>query len=73
MKLINYRFAGSQTVLYVTLENHAVRFGESESFIYRLQSITVGSETGENGRVDGASENLDIRSVSFTPNTNGKY
>jgi len=66
-KLINYRFARSQTVLHVTLEDHAVRFGESKGLVYRLQSITIGSETGENGRIDGASENKNcVRFLFFT-------
>jgi len=56
-KLINYRFARSQTVLHVTLEDHAVRFSESKGFVYRLQSVTIGSETGEDRRIDGTSKN----------------
>lgn len=64
-KLINYRFARSQTVLYVTLEDHAVRFGEPKGLVYRLQSVTIGSETGENGRIDGTSENLNKNFVKL--------
>lgn len=59
-KLINHRFARSQAVLHVTLEDHAVRFGESEGLVYRLQSVTIGSEAGEDGGVDRTSENLNV-------------
>lgn len=62
-KLINYRFARSQTVLHVTLEDYAVRFGKPKGLIYRLQSVTVRGEAGEDGRIDGTSENLYIKNL----------
>jgi hypothetical protein len=65
----NYRFTGSQTVLYVTLEDHAVRFGESKSLVYRLQSVTIGSEAGEDGRIDGTSESLAVFDFDFSYRT----
>lgn len=42
-----YRFAGAQTVFYVTLEYHTIRLGEPESFVDGLKCIAFGREPGE--------------------------
>lgn len=53
----NRWFTRSQAVFNVTLENDAVTFGETESFINRLQSIAIGSEAREDAVVNGATGN----------------
>lgn len=42
-----HRFARPEAVFDIALEYNTVGFCESESLIYRLQSVTVGSETWE--------------------------
>jgi len=64
-KLNHYRFTRSQTILHITLKDYAIRFGKSKSLIHRLQSVTVGGETGENRGIDGTSEKLNIYFVNF--------
>lgn len=48
----NGRFAWSQAIFNVTLENDAVTFGESECLVYRLQCIAFWCESRENGWID---------------------
>lgn len=51
IRLLAYRFAWSQTIFDITLEDDAVAFGETESFVNGLQRITVRCEGREYGRI----------------------
>lgn len=48
-----YRFTGTQTVFYVTLEYHTIRLGEPESFVDGLKCIAFGWEPGKYGWIHG--------------------
>lgn len=43
----SYRFTWSQAVLDVALEDHTIALGEPERLVHGLQSVAVGSESGE--------------------------
>ena len=51
-----YRFAGTETVADVTLEDDAVAFGESEGLVGALQGRAIGNEAREDGRIGRAPE-----------------
>lgn len=56
----NHRFARSQTVLDVALEDHTVRLGESKCLVDRLKSVSVGREAWKDGWIYWTSENETI-------------
>ncbi len=53
-KVTTNRFARSETVLDVALEDDSVGLGEPEGLVHADQGVALGGEPGEDGGVDGA-------------------